>query len=157
MTEGSPCLHGCEGQCAGRGACEPRVETESCNSSTDLIGKEFEIVQLSTSLVESSQHLRPAGLTLITVRELYVGVGQGIIGNGKLLESYNRNVPWSVWPGIIFLQNASDTLERSLSSQFEGSIKMLVRFVFRIIKDPLIVALDMDRKACIDQGFGIFW
>lgn len=32
---------------------------------------------------------------------------------------------------------------------------MCVRFVFRIIKDPLFVALDVDSKPCIDQCFGV--
>jgi len=33
---------------------------------------------------------------------------------------------------------------------------MRVPFIFRIIKDPLFVALNVDRESCVDQRFGIF-
>ena len=103
MTEGLPCLCGCQGKCTGGGACEPRVETESSHPPTGVIGQELEIVKLSTPLMESSQYCRPAGLALVTVCELYVRVGQGIIGNRKLLESDDRNILRSILPGTVFL------------------------------------------------------
>ena len=52
-----------------------------------VVCKELEVVQGTTSSSEAREHAGPAGLILIAVCKLNMGVGEGIGGYCKLLEA----------------------------------------------------------------------
>ena len=67
------------GERTSRGTSESSVEAECSDSATGLrVLEELEIVQRSLALRKSSEHVRPAGLLLVAVGELDVGVGERV-------------------------------------------------------------------------------
>ena len=70
-----------KGQSAGGRSSETGVEAKGSDSALGLgVLEELEVVQRTLALGESSKHVGPSGLLLVTVGELDVGVGQRVAG-----------------------------------------------------------------------------
>ena len=81
------CLFCRECERTSRGSRKACVVSECSNTASLIVRKEFQIVQGSAALVEPGKNLRPASLLLVAVRELDVGMPDGLIGLGEFLET----------------------------------------------------------------------
>jgi hypothetical protein len=104
---GSGCLRGVR-QGPSRGSCKARMETKGCNTPTVRVGQEFQIVQGSTSTVESAKHRGPTRLLFVAVRKLHVRVRKRGIGGRELLKTDDRHVSRGTRPGAVLNELASD-------------------------------------------------
>jgi hypothetical protein len=69
------------------GTSKPCVKAKGCDASPMVIRKELEVVQGTSPSGEPREYVDPAGLILIAVCKLNVGVREGIGGYCKLFEA----------------------------------------------------------------------
>lgn len=74
-------------EASGGGTGETGVKTERGDSSSVGVLEKLEVVERSSSLSEPLEDRRPAGLVLVAVGELNVGLGERLLGLFELLET----------------------------------------------------------------------
>ncbi len=84
------------------------METKCCDAPTVRVGQEFQIVQGSTSTVESGKDRGPARLLFVAVRKLHVCMRKWGTGVWKLLQTDDRHINRGTRPGVVLNKLASD-------------------------------------------------
>lgn len=72
--------------------------------------EELEVVKRASALVEARENVGPARLLLVAVRELDVGVGDGVVRLWQLLEADNGDVLRRAGPGVVLDELAADAV-----------------------------------------------
>ena len=93
---------------------------------------------------------------LVAMRELDVGVGERVGGLLELLEADDGDVLGRVRPGVVVDELAADTgcEEGNESVHIRARVragKVYARLILLVVKDALLVALDKDFKALVNQ------